>query len=78
VLTNGVVWQLYHLTFDDGAEYENVFEVDLENDDLDHAAEKLGMLHRSSILKGQHEDYLRQLQALSPSSLARARSPTTC
>jgi predicted type IV restriction endonuclease len=72
VLTNGVVWHLYHLTFDEGVEYENVFEVDLENDDLDHAAEKLGMLHRSAILKGEHEDYLRQRQALSPASLARA------
>jgi predicted type IV restriction endonuclease len=72
VLTNGVVWHLYHLTFDDGVEYENVFEVDLENDDLDHAADKLGMLHRSAILKGEHEDYLRQRQALSPGSLARA------
>ena len=72
VLTNGVVWHLYHLTFDDGVEYENVFAVDLENDDLDHAVEKLSLLHRSAILKGEHEDYLRQRQALSPASLARA------
>jgi predicted type IV restriction endonuclease len=72
VLTNGVVWHLYHLTFDDGVEYENVFEVDLAEGDLDHAAEKLGLLHRSAILKGEHEDYLRQRQALGPQSLARA------
>jgi hypothetical protein len=32
----------------------------------------LGLLHRSAILKGEHEDYLRHRQALDPESLAKA------
>ncbi|MGH7390357.1 MAG: type I restriction enzyme HsdR N-terminal domain-containing protein [Candidatus Rokuibacteriota bacterium] len=73
VLTNGVCWHLYHLTFDEGIEYDRVFEVDLSTtDDMERAAELLGLLHRSAIIKGQHEDYLRHRQALDPESLAKA------
>jgi hypothetical protein len=72
LLTNGVEWRLYHLTFDEGIEYEQVFEVDLSSCELERAAELLGMLHRTAILKGEHEDYLRHRQALDPESLAKA------
>lgn len=72
VLTNGVVWHLYHLTFDEGIEYEPVFEVDLGASDLERASELLGLLQRSAIVKGEHEDYLRHRQALDPESLAKA------
>ncbi len=72
VLTNGVVWQLYHLTFDEGIEYERLFEVDLSVMELDRAAELLGLLHRTAIAKGAHEEYLRHRQALGPASLAKA------
>lgn len=71
-LTNGVVWRLYHLTFDEGIEYEQVFEVDLEATEIDRAAELLGLLHRTSIIKDEHVDYLRHRQAMDPESLAKA------
>src|SRR5258705_8309193 len=29
VLTNGTAWNLYHLTFEEGIEYERVFAIDL-------------------------------------------------
>ena len=72
VLTNGVAWHLYHLTFDEGIEYQQVFEVDLATTEPERAAELLGLLHRTAILKGEHEDYLRHRQALDPESLAKA------
>ena len=78
VLTNGVVWSLYHLTFDDGIDYEPVFHVDLMSDNLDRAAGMLGLLHRSSITKGQHEDFFRQLQALNRTHSDARSFPMTC
>jgi predicted type IV restriction endonuclease len=72
LLTNGVAWNLYHLTFDEGIEYERVFAVDLQTDDLERAAELLAILHRSSLAKGEHEDYWRRHQALGPESIGRA------
>jgi hypothetical protein len=43
VLTNGTAWNLYHLSFEEGIEYERVFAVDLSADDeLGRATECLG------------------------------------
>lgn len=73
LLTNGLVWKLYHLAFDEGIEYERVFEVDLEAEEgAERGAELLGLLHRSAWLKGELEEYWRHRQALDPESLARA------
>src|SRR4030042_3956574 len=53
LLTNGVDWHLYHLTFAEGIKYDRAFMVSLDNkDSLDDAAEKLSILHKQSIRKG--------------------------
>ena len=72
LLTNGVVWNLYHLTFDEGIEYERAYSVDLSADPLDKAAELLSLLHRKSLLGGEHEEFWQRRMALSPESVAKA------
>ena len=72
MLTNGVAWNLYHLSFEEGIEYERVFAVDLASEPLEKAAELLGLLHRQSIRKGQHEEFWRHRAALSPESIGKA------
>ena len=72
LLTNGMVWNLYHLSFEEGIEYVRVFVVDLAEDDIDKAAESLSLLHRQSIKKGALEEYWEHRAALSPDSIARA------
>lgn len=52
LLTNGLVWNLYHLSFEEGIDYVRVFAVDLAEDDIDKAADCLSLLHRQSIKKG--------------------------
>src|SRR5262245_12562315 len=52
LLTNGVAWNLYHLTFEEGIEATLAFSVDLASGELDdQAAETLGLLHRQSVKK---------------------------
>jgi hypothetical protein len=73
LLTNGIVWKLYHLTFDEGIEYQRAFEVDLSAEDgASRGAEVLALIHRSSIAKGELDDYWRHRQALDPESIAKA------
>lgn len=71
LLTNGVVWNLYHLTFEEGIEYEKVFSIDLSVDSLDLAAERLGLLARSSMKKDEHERYWEKVSALSPAAIGK-------
>jgi len=72
LLTNGVVWNLYHLTFEEGIEYERVFSVDLSSDPEGRAPDLLGLLHRKSVRKGEHEDFWQKRAAMSPESIGRA------
>lgn len=72
LLTNGMVWNLYHLSFEEGIEYVRVFTVDLAEDDIDKAAELLSLLHRQSIKKGTLGEYWEHRAALSPDSIGRA------
>lgn len=72
LLTNGVEWNLYHLTFDEGIEYERVFSADLSTDDFDRVSDLLEILHRQSLKSGKHEEYWRSRMALSPESIGRA------
>lgn len=72
LLTNGVAWHLYHLSFEEGIEYERVFVVDLASDPTEKAAEILGLLHRQSIRKGEHEKFWQRYAALSPESIGKA------
>jgi predicted type IV restriction endonuclease len=72
LLTNGVNWNLYHLSFDEGIETERVFALDLATDDIDKAAESLALLHEHNIRKGEHESYWKRYTALDAQSLGRA------
>ncbi|HUU15360.1 MAG TPA: type I restriction enzyme HsdR N-terminal domain-containing protein [Terriglobia bacterium] len=71
VLTNGTVWHLYHLTFEEGIEHDLVFSIDVAGDDFDNAADLLAVLHRDSVRKDLHEELWRMRTALSPQSMGR-------
>jgi hypothetical protein len=73
LLTNGIDWYLYHLTFDEGIEYERAFAISLTAEgDLDDAATKLALLHKKSLAKGQLDEYWDMTTALGASSIGRA------
>lgn len=72
LLTNGVVWNLYHLTFEEGIEYEKAFSLDFSKLDLDTAADKLALLHRENVRRGGMEDFWECQIALSWPSIAKA------
>lgn len=71
LLTNGIVWNLYHLTFDEGIEYARAVTVDITAD-LDQCAECIGLLHRNSVRKNGLEDFWAHRVALGPASIGRA------
>lgn len=66
------MWNLYHLTFEEGIEYERAFVIDLSTDTIDRSSELFSLLHRKSIIHGGIEDYWIKRIALSPKSIARA------
>lgn len=72
LLTNGIVWNLYHLTFEEGIEYEVAFSIDLSEDDYDTAVEYLSLLHRDCIKSGGFEDFWEKQMALAPVSIGKA------
>jgi len=72
LLTNGVVWTLYHLTFEEGIEYDKAFSVDLSRDDFNKAADTLLLLHRENMKVGGLDEYWECQKALSPASIGRA------
>lgn len=74
VLTNGVNWNLYHLSLSDeeGIDTERVFSLDLASDGIDKAAECLALLHEQSVRKGEHEIFWKKYTALDAQSLGRA------
>lgn len=72
ILTNGLAWNLYHLSFEEGIEYVKAFSVDLIADTLDKAAGHLALLHRQSVMKGELDEYWQHRAALSPQSIGRA------
>lgn len=70
LLTNGVDWNLYHLTFSEGIEFEVAFTASLATaESVDFAAEKLGLLHKRSIEKGQLNAFWETSTALGPASI---------
>ena len=71
LLTNGIQWRLYHLTFDEGIDYELAFSVDL-CEGFDEAAEKLALLHKQAMRKDELDQFWRVAVALSPASIAKA------
>jgi len=73
LLTNGVEWHLYHLTFEEGIEYERAFIVSLEEEgELDDAVQKLSILHKQSIQKGELELFWEKTTALCAGSIGKA------
>lgn len=74
VLTNGISWRLYHLTFEStGIEHDLAFDVNLTPEsDLEEVWRNLSLLSRESILKGELEDFWAYKKSLSPTSLVKA------
>lgn len=75
LLTNGVDWNLYHVSFDedDGIEYTPAFTVSLaEEAAVSEAASSLALLHRKSIAKGELERFWERKSALCAGSIGRA------
>src|SRR5262249_28809915 len=67
LLTNGITWHLYHLTFEEGIEYERAFAIDLsDSSKFDGAAEQLSLLHKQSIKKGDLDEFWQRATALGP------------
>jgi hypothetical protein len=77
VLTNGIEWRLYHLTFaeTEGIVHDVAFEANLI-EEMEKAPaqlwEKLSLLSREFVGKNGLEEYWSQKKALSPSSIIRA------
>lgn len=79
LLTNGLAWNLYHLTFEEGIESTLAFSVNLADaDDLDRSAELLALLHRQSVKKGELEQYWDHRVALGAASIGRALFAEDC
>lgn len=74
LLTNGVEWNLYHVSFneEDGIEYDPAFQISLADDRLDEAAEKLTLIHKRSIARGGLERYWERVSALCAASIGKA------
>jgi predicted type IV restriction endonuclease len=74
VLTSGISWRLYHLTFDSGGiEHDLAFEVNLTPEcDLEEAWKCLSLLSRDRLVEGDLEIFWQQKKSLSPTSLLKA------
>lgn len=73
---SGVPWVLLtsgrYLTFDEGIQSDLVWSVDILGEDIKCAAEKLSILHKKSIAKGEIEDFYAKVKTLSPRSVVQA------
>lgn len=74
VLTNGLIWRLYHLTFDStGIEHDMAFECTLESDaDLEESWQCFSLIAHDAVAKGVLTNFWEQKKTLSPQSLLRA------
>ena len=72
LLTNGVAWNLYHLTFEEGIEATLAFSVDLTEGVTDKGSDLLALLHKQAIRKGELDSFWEHRVALSPASIGRA------
>lgn len=73
VLTNGIVWNLYHLTFEEGIEYSRAFSIDVSDAlRFDDCAECFALLHRTSVRKDALDTFWAHRVALGPASIGRA------
>lgn len=73
LLTNGIEWNLYHLTFSEGIEYERAFAVSVwEEGAIDDCAAKLGLLHKTAVKKGELDAFWDTSTALSAASIGKS------
>lgn len=72
LLTNGKYWLLYHLTFDEGIQSDQIWSVDLLEDDLKILTPKIALLYRKNVSKGELENCLAKAKTLSPKSIIQA------
>jgi predicted type IV restriction endonuclease len=73
ILTNGTAWNLYHLTFSEGIEYERLFAVDVSLEDaFDEAIDCLILLHRRSVRSGNLDERWAHRAAMNPASIGKA------
>lgn len=76
LLTNGVDWRLYHLSFNEGEgiAHDVVFEANLPGEmetDPDGLWSKLGILSRAAVKKDEIEEYWAHRKVLSASSVVK-------
>lgn len=72
LLTNGIEWQMYHVTFGEGIAHELAFETRLVSGDdaaLEQAWSFLRLLSKSALEEDALEEFWRRKKALSPDSL---------
>jgi hypothetical protein len=72
LLTSGVEWSLYHLTFGQGIDIVRAWHINLEDDNLDKSCDLFAMLHRKSILTNALDTYWENKSALTVSSIGTA------
>lgn len=73
LLTNGVDWNLYHLTFGDGIDYQLAFSVSLKDEDgIDQASEKLAHLQKLAVKKGGLDEFWKSSTAMSAGSIGKS------
>ena len=72
LLSNGIEWILFHLTFEDGIEYERAFTIDLsKRDAFKESAELLAVLHKKSLKSGELEKFWGRTSAVAPDSIGK-------
>ncbi len=73
LLTNGIEWQLYHLSFNEneGIIHDLIFNINLidEIEDTNKIWNSLGLLEKTNILNDSLDNFLNHKKALSPQSL---------
>ena len=79
ILTNGIEWNLYHLSFHEqagmGVESVPVFKMDLIKDLQEKPKEvlaKFALLHKKNYLKGELDKYWKKKTMLTPQALSKA------
>jgi hypothetical protein len=74
LLTNGVVWQLYHLTFGEGIQEELVFEVNFVDDleqKSDYVWNTLSVLSKRNVREESLDTFYEQQKLLHPKNMVK-------
>jgi len=70
VLTNGRIWKCYHLSQGNPPEIDEAFELDIIEESLADATEKLYLLSKEAVWRDALSDYWQVAKASSPTSIA--------